>query len=231
MQEVLRNEKKYMLDRVEFLKVSHRIGQLLAEDPHNGPWGYMVRSLYFDTAYDSDYFDKEYGVEVRKKLRLRIYHTDDLSAFLEMKQKQGDQQKKRTLRIRRDDAERLAEGDYRPLLQYTDAFALECYCLMNSRCYRPRTIVQYQRKAFLAKENRIRITFDHDISATESRLSLFDPNLALNPVLPKGAAVMEVKYNGFLLSYIKQMLGGIESSQLSVSKYCMARQTSYEGHL
>ena len=36
--------------------------------------------------------------------------------------------------------------------------------------------------------------------------------------------MLEVKYNGFLLSYIKHMLLPVQKSELSVSKYCMARQ-------
>ena len=34
-----------------------------------------------------------------------------------------------------------------------------------------------------------------------------------------------------LLSYIQQMLDSIDKSELSVSKYCMARQISYQTHL
>ena len=33
----------------------------------------MVRSLYFDSLEDSDYYDKLDGVMNRKKIRLRIY--------------------------------------------------------------------------------------------------------------------------------------------------------------
>ena len=38
--------------------------------------------------------------------------------------------------------------------------------------------------------------------------------------------VLEVKYNGFLLSYIKDLLDQVERSELSVSKYCLARSVS-----
>lgn len=102
---------------------------------------------------------------------------------------------------------------------------------MVTRCYRPKTIVEYRRKAFIAKENKIRITFDHDIAATESSFDLFDSGLLMNPVMDKSMAVLEVKYNGFLLSYIRQMLDGIDKSELSVSKYCLARQLSYQTRL
>lgn len=231
MQEVLRSEKKFMINVADFIGKSHELQQLLHEDPHNGTHGYIIRSLYFDTEYDGDFFDKECGMEVRKKLRLRVYGPNSESAALEMKQKQGDQQLKRSLRLRREDAQRLAACDYTPLLNYSEPFAAECYVLMNSRCYRPRTVIQYRRKAFVARENSIRITFDHQIDATAGRFDLFDPKLIMNPVMDRSLAVLEVKYNGFLLDYIKEMLGSLGKSELSVSKYCMARQISYQAHL
>lgn len=231
MRDVLRNEKKFIIHMADFMGKSHELQQLLHEDPHNGPHGYIIRSLYFDTEYDGDFFDKEYGMENRKKLRLRIYDPNSESAVLEMKQKQGDQQRKRSLRMRREDALRLIACDYSPLRNYSEPFAAECYALMNSRCYRPRTVIQYRRKAFIAKENSIRVTFDHQIDATAGNFDLFDPKLIMNPVMGKSLAVLEVKYNGFLLDYIKEMLGGLGKSELSVSKYCMARQISYQTHL
>lgn len=231
MQEVLRCEKKFMLNTAEFMEKSHELQKLLHEDPHNGVEGYIIRSLYFDTEYDRDFFDKEHGMEVRKKLRLRIYEPNSGTASLEMKQKQGERQKKRSLRMHREDAQRLIACDYTPLLNYTEPFAAECYVLMNTRCYRPRTVIQYRRKAFIARENSIRITFDHQIDATASSFDLFSPNLLMEPVMDRSLVVLEVKYNGFLLSYIKELLASLEKSELSVSKYCMARHIEYHASL
>lgn len=231
MNEVLRNEKKFLIGISEMKRKDYELCQLLHEDPHNGPDGYLIRSLYFDTEYDGDFFDKEYGMEVRRKLRLRLYDPGSQTAALEMKQKQGEQQRKRSLRMRREDAERLIACDYSPLLRYPEPFAAECYALMNTRCYRPKTIVQYRRKAYIAKENRIRVTFDHQIDATACCFDLFSPKLLLNPVMDRSLAVLEVKYNGFLLDYIQEMLNGIDKSEISVSKYCMARQITYYPNL
>ena len=36
-------------------------------------------------------------------------------------------------------------------------------------------------------------------------------------------AVLEVKYNGFLLSYIKDLVSLANRSEFSVSKYCLSR--------
>lgn len=231
MQQVLRNERKFLINTVDFIETKYRLQQLLHEDPHNGEEGYLIRSLYFDTEYDDDLFDKAFGLEVRKKVRLRLYDPNSDFALLEMKQKQGNQQRKRSLRINREDAQKLIRCDYNPLLSYPEPFAAECYALLKTRCYRPRTIVEYRRIAFIAKENNIRITFDHEIEATQSSFDLFDPNLLMVPVMDRSQAVLEVKYNGFLLSYIKDMFVNLGKSELSVSKYALTRQLSYYDHI
>lgn len=145
---------------------------------------------------------------------------------MEIKQKQGDSQKKRSLKVKKEDALKLIKGDYKCLLSYDDEFALECYSIMSMYCYRPKAIVQYNRKAFVAKENKIRVTFDSNIVATESNFNIFDENLKLYPVFDKDKVVLEVKYNGFLLSYIKDLLGNVKHSEVSVSKYCVSRYAS-----
>ena len=231
MNQVLREEKKFLINIEEFHCKSHYLDQLLEQDSHNGIYGYPIRSLYFDTIYDSDYFEKVNGIETRRKIRLRCYDPNSNYAMLEMKQKQGTQQLKRSLRVGKEEAEKMIAGDYSPLLRYSDKFAAECYGLMQSRCYRPKTIVEYKRKAYIAKENRIRVTFDSQIVSTESCFNLFSPELNMNPVLDPFAVVLEVKYNGFLLEYIRQMLNTIDRSELSVSKYYLARQNGYQTKL
>ena len=152
-------------------------------------------------------------------------------AMLEIKQKQGANQLKRSLKLKREDAVRLTLGDYSPLLSYSEPFAAECYALMNTKCYLPKTIVEYNRKAYIAKENKIRVTFDNHIVSTESCFDLFSENLNMNPVLDPYNVVLEVKFNGFLLEYIKRMINPVNRSELSVSKYVLARQNGYQTRL
>ena len=231
MNRVFREEKKFLIDLSTFISKSHQLSQVMMEDPHNGANGYKVRSLYFDTPFDVDYFEKQAGIETRRKIRLRVYDPQADFAFLEMKQKQGAQQLKRSLKMTQADVQRLIHLDYTPLLRYEETFAVEMYAMMQTRGYRPRTIVEYDRKAFIGKENKIRITFDHNIVATESSMELFDEHLVMNPVLDPADVVLEVKFNGFLLSYMKEMLENIDKSELSVSKYVLARQQSYLTHI
>lgn len=231
MNKVLREEKKFLIGIHDFIKTAGTLEKVLLQDDHNGTHGYIVRSLYYDTPWDSDFFEKQAGVELRRKVRLRIYDPSHSYAMLEMKQKEGNRQLKRSLKVSREDALRLIEADYTPLLEYKEPFAAEIYAFMQTRCYRPKAIVQYNRKAFIAKENKIRVTFDNNVCATESSFDLFSENLDMNPVLDPFNVIMEVKFNGFLLGYIRDLINTIDKSELSVSKYCLARQNSYLTHL
>lgn len=231
MNRVLREEKKFLINIEDFLRLSHKLEQVMIQDAHNGTHGYRIRSLYYDTIYDRDFFEKASGVELRRKLRLRIYDPDADFAMLEMKQKQGAVQLKRSLRISREDAKKMCTGDLSPLTGYSEPFAAECYGLMQTRCYKPVTVVEYHRKAFIAKENKIRVTFDSNIVATESSFDLFSPRLNMNPVLDKFDVVLEVKYNGFQLDYIRRLINDTDRSELSLSKYVLARQNAYNTHI
>ncbi len=226
MNEVLRQEKKFLINLPQMYQLTGRLSQVLQEDPHNRGDGYLIRSLYFDSLNDRDYQEKEDGVELRRKIRLRTYGPDSSFALLEMKQKEGALQKKRSLRVTREDAVGLCQGDYSVLLHYPGPFPAECFALMHMHGYRPKTIVEYRRKAYIAKENKIRITFDHHITATESNFDIFSPQLLQTSVMDTSLVVLEVKFNGFLLSYIKDILEACNQSETSVSKYCLGRATS-----
>lgn len=223
MNEVYRQEKKFLINKHEIHRLMGRLDRIMMQDSHNGAAGYVIRSLYFDTINDRDYEEKLEGIELRRKIRIRTYSADADFAMLEMKQKEGQYQKKRSLRLSAEDAAAVIKGRYHVLLGYDSDFAAECYGLMNRMCYRPATVVEYRRKAYIAKENRIRVTIDHEIRANEVNMNIFDRNMILYPVMDPYNGVLEVKYNGFLLSYIKDALNDVNRSELSVSKYCLAR--------
>ena len=117
----------------------------------------------------------------------------------------------------------LCAGDYKPLMRMDSDFAMELYTRMQQFCYRPKCVVEYDRIAFAVPENDTRITLDANLRASESRLDLFAPDLALYPAGVPGQATMEVKFNGFLLSYIKDLVSLSSRTRCSSSKYCIAR--------
>lgn len=76
MNEVFRREKKFIITLDEYYRFGGRLAEVMAQDVNNGNEGYVIRSLYFDTLEDQDFYEKEDGVEVRRKIRLRIYDPD-----------------------------------------------------------------------------------------------------------------------------------------------------------
>jgi hypothetical protein len=184
----------------------------------------MVRSLYFDTFYNNDYMDKENGIENRRKIRLRMYDPKSNTIKLELKEKFGSSQIKRSISITKDIALKLMKGNYSCLRTLQNDFADELFYIMQTEFYRPKCVVEYNRLAYIVPENNIRITIDRDLKATEANMDIFSSSLNLYPV--SSEIVLEVKYNNFLLDYVKDIINIIDKSETSMSKYCISRQIS-----
>ena len=230
MLDVSRRELKYLVSLGNTSSLKGKLSGRMREDDHNGERGYLVRSLYFDSIYDRDFEDKVDGYDNRQKVRLRVYNFDSQTAKLELKEKSGIAQRKRSLLIKRDEAECMIRGDYEFLLEREEEIANKLYTFMVTRCYRPKCIVEYDRIAFCEPVNDMRITFDMNLRATEAGLQgLFDQNLILYPVCDKSEVTMEVKYNGFLYTHIKNIISLSDKMPVSNSKYVRARMISKKG--
>lgn len=221
--EVNRVEKKYIIDPIEAEILKGRLRPYMRMDDHNGDKGYVVRSVYFDSIKNRDYQEKMDGVDNRKKIRLRVYDPNSTTAKLELKEKFNGNQRKRSLIIERDDAIKMLNGEIDVLRNYNDPLAQSIYMVMQMDIYRPKSMVEYDRYAFIIDENDTRITFDSGIRASESNFNLFDERAILTPVTAASEITLEVKYNGFLMSNIKKALSSRMGPQSSNSKYIKSR--------
>lgn len=227
--DVFREEKKYEMSILGLEYVKQRMESCLHGDTYNGTKAYLVRSLYFDSYSNIDYWDKNLGANSRKKIRLRVYSPYAETAKLELKEKAGSMQRKQSLTIPRDEALELIKGNYEVLLGHGEDLASYLYGKMTSELYAPRTVVEYDRVAFGTNENNIRLTIDTGVRANEGYFNIFDENLQFYPVMKYDRGVLEVKYNNFLLSYIKDVIECVDSLETSVSKYMLARQIGMGG--
>ena len=223
MIDVFREEKKYVCNLLEASYVKNTLMGVMSGDPFQGYRPYLVRSLYFDSYKDVDYREKEDGLSERKKVRLRVYSPDAKKAKLELKQKSGCMQRKQSLSVSREHAIELINGNYGVLKEYEDDFAVYMHNLMKTEFYIPKTVVEYDRVAFTAPINNIRLTVDSGVRANEGYFNIFDKALTLYPVMDPAKVILEVKYNKFLLSYIKEALRCVDKIESSASKYVMAR--------
>ena len=55
VRDVLREEKKFLLNQAEALRLRNYLSNVVHTDSHNGPDGYQVRSLYFDSLSNRDF--------------------------------------------------------------------------------------------------------------------------------------------------------------------------------
>ena len=221
---VKRVEKKYVIGKLQAEELYLKLKAALPPDPYAGYEPYYVRSLYFDSYDEDDYFDKMAGIQNRKKIRLRIYDENTEPIKLELKQKFGVTQQKYSFSISKDLAQDMMKGRYEGLLEFDDPMLTQMYYLMMKETYRPKCIVEYERKAFAVPTNDIRITFDSKITTSQACLDLFAPRSHYMPADIEDLVVLEVKYNHFLLSYIKDILAYSDLYIGSYSKYISARK-------
>ena len=183
--------------------------------------GYTIRSLYFDDYCNSAYEEKDAGILMRKKYRVRIYNGSDKVIKLERKKKYGSWIYKEDASLTRGEFEQILAGDYDFLLRspypVCREFYIECICNMM----RPRTIVDYEREPWVMDEGTVRITFDSNVRAAVGSFDIFDATLPALPVLEPGKLVMEVKYTEFCPQLVRDMVPPGAAELTAVSKYCL----------
>lgn len=221
---VNRRELKYPIGEMDYYKVNELFKEVLTPDPNNKNYGYRIRSLYFDSLNNDDYYAKVNGEEVRKKIRLRIYDTSTDKVKLEIKRKMNVSQRKETTTISREDAIALINKDYSVLLKYENDTAKSAYNIMTIGQYRPVVLVDYNRRAYIHNENNIRVTLDSDIKSNEFDFDMFNEDILMTPIVDYYNAVLEVKFDGELFCWISQALAGLDTTNRSLSKYCSSRQ-------
>lgn len=215
-----RHEYKYVIPYEEMLSLRMKFNELL--DIDRSYEGYMIRSLYFDSVNDNDYYDKLGGELSRKKIRLRIYDPNSDLVKLELKAKHDYHQLKESLIINKSDAKELINGKYEVLLNYKDDLAKRLYVIMTEGYYRPKVIIEYQRIAYMTKTTT-RITFDFDIKKSNDYESFFKEDINYLKTTDGKDIVLEVKFDRFLEPYVSKFLEKYMSRGQSVSKYVMGR--------
>lgn len=213
-----RHEFKYVMEYSEMLKLREKLDEVLTLDRGGN---YMVRSLYFDTFDDDDYYAKQNGEMIRKKLRLRIYDVDSDYAKMEIKGKYDIHQLKESLVIKRDDAKKIINGDYSALLLMDSDLAKRIYVMLNSG-YRPKVIIEYDRIAYMSTTTT-RITFDFNIKKSNDFNNFYNKDINYFDLSGKNEVVLEVKFDRFLEPYISKILSKYTSRYQSVSKYVLGR--------
>ncbi len=229
MRNVFRKEIKYKIHESQFIAIRKKLGVFMKLDPHGkGPWGeYHIRSLYFDSAGDRDLNDNLDGVMEKRKIRIRVYSSDSPSALLEYKCKSGSDSRKMSIFITKEEAINMENRHYECLLKHDEELATFLYNKITQNIYRPRIIIDYDRVAYLYPVSDVRITYDFNQKGSFSNRGLYDQHLGMQPLMPEGFGVLEVKYNDFLPSPLQRVVSEIDQLPEATSKYSNARLKFY----
>lgn len=228
----LRHELKFFISPIQYQVLSRTLKATLNPDPNGDENNqYHIRSLYFDTAYDSALYDKINGTANRDKYRIRIYNFSDQMIRLECKSKFRDLISKRSVRITRDLAEQLISADPTGLESTASGLVSDIFREMRTNLLHPVVIVDYLREAYLHPAEEVRITFDMQLRSGLNSVDMFNPYLPTVPPFDHDEIILEVKYNQVLPPYIANLLtyalrdGACRSA---ISKYVYCRRFEFK---
>ena len=226
----LRHELKFFISPIQYQVLSRTLKATLNPDPNGDENNqYHIRSLYFDTAYDSALYDKINGTANRDKYR--IYNFSDQMIRLECKSKFRDLISKRSVRITRDLAEQLISADPTGLESTASGLVSDTFREMRTNLLHPVVIVDYLREAYLHPAEEVRITFDMQLRSGLNSVDMFNPYLPTVPPFDHDEIILEVKYNQVLPPYIANLLtyalrdGACRSA---ISKYVYCRRFEFK---
>lgn len=215
-----RHEWKHEITWADAAGLRARLSAVMETDPHTVGGRYCIHSLYFDTADNKALREKLNGVNRREKFRLRYYNRDSSFILLENKQKADGLCVKRQLRLTPEEAQALIRGEPpdsedRPLLG-------ELCRKMAEQRLRPKTVVEYTREPFVYAPGNVRVTLDYGIRAGLVCGDFLDPDCPTIPV-PGDPIVLEVKWDSFLPSLIRDLVQTPGTVTCAFSKYATCR--------
>ena len=220
----LRHEYKIYLNKSDYYAIKPRLKAVMKPDAYVLSDGsYKIRSLYFDNYEDKALKEKADGISRREKFRIRCYNFNYDFIRVEKKIKLAGLGTKLSARITKDEVARLIQGDYEFLKHSGNAVLTELYAKMKHQLLRPKTVVDYTREPFVYTAGNVRVTLDYGIRTGLGSINMLDPNLPAVPT-EEGLVILEVKYDNFLPTVIRDIVnaGGREAS--AFSKYMSCRK-------
>lgn len=226
----MRYELKYLCPNKVLPELRNSLMPFLEYDPYAGSRPekeYTIRSVYYDSMKMEAYHEKDEGLKIRKKLRVRTYNelNDKSIAFLEIKRKNEQLVSKNRALFRFSDLDEMLEtGDIDNYLIKKDAESIKDASRflyhMNKSFMRPLINIVYEREAFRSKfDSDIRITFDKNIRSSVFRtfVDLFDETRMKEVLF--GKFVLEIKFATRFSPALQRVISRFNLNRMAVSKY------------
>ena len=209
-----RYEIKFIAEPLEYHRVLNWLRQhnscLETEYPDR-----QVNNIYFDSHTHHSYCDNIYGSSSKSKVRFRWYGNskEPQNGSLEIKCKRNQLNWKLIYKVQ----EELGGCDWRTLCsEIRRQLPAEGKKWMEMNPL-PVLINRYQRKYFVSRDKKVRVTLDSDLDIYDQSRKRF-PNYSSKSNLPK-VLVLEVKFPRELRDHVVHMFGGIPLRASRFSKY------------
>ena len=123
----------------------------------------------------------------------------------------------------REEGERLLSGEDTFLLERGEPLLSELYHKLRGTLLQPRTVVCYDREAFLYAPGNVRVTLDRDLRTCGGSAGFLSPGSF--PLKPLDAlTVLEVKYDAFLPDLVRLAVQTPDRRAGACSKYALCRR-------
>jgi len=232
----LRYEFKYILPNPVREKIEKEFNYFMKLDPFVRDLDdkkYFVRSLYFENANYSAYYDKLDGLLNRTKFRIRTYSDtpDQSRSYLERKGRFNNFVTKERVPLSGSvltcllnpydlkdiNSEELGEN---PILHQ---FVFDVF----RKKVKPCILVDYWRRPYISIYSyEFRVTFDDTLRTIRSA-SLFPKRACPLRNVLKGATIMEIKFAKHIPVWFHKIIKNYQLGRLSVSKFCICMEKHY----
>lgn len=220
-----RHELKFIINKNDAEVLKHNLSLLMDIDCNskNDDNTYLIRSLYFDDADSTAYYEKLDGVEFRKKYRIRIYNFEDNFIRLECKYKHDNMTSKDQMLIDKDICSKIIEGRFNEFDLNEDNLLTKFILDHKVKPLKPSIIVDYKRLAYTYPVSDVRVTFDSNIKSGLYNYNLFDDDATTYSVIDDNEIVLEVKFNEILPESIAVILSTVPTFRQAFSKFAVCR--------
>ena len=229
-----RTEYKYLVPTSVLDAIRSDVMPFLEPDPFSeisAGGEYSVRSIYYDTPRLACYHEKNAGIEIRRKFRIRGYGAAENASlvFLEIKKRRGAViTKNRAPLLLSTLPQFLAAPDIdkyilgRSLASREDARRFLYY--YHRMCLQPAVLVVYDREAFFSKfDPSLRVTFDKSLRGRLApQLCDLHDGRGLSPVM-KHHVIFELKFfHRSLPQWASDVIRRYGLPRMALSKYTMS---------
>ena len=202
----MRHEIKSRLHPAEAAALLVRLRAVMQRDPYARPDGtYDIHSIYLDTPTRTALNEKQVGMPVRHKYRIRYYNDNRFFFRLERKSKVGQLCDKVGCTLTRPEIDRLMAGDILWMPACDRPLVRELYLKMRTELMQPSVQVHYNREAYVYGPGNVRVTLDSDIRTGLWDTDFLSPNQPRPRTQSDDFVLLEVKFDSYLPEIIRDI--------------------------